>query len=439
MMVDERALQALLDPLVPEEETVCEWDDVLVRVEQITKGDSSQRLFSPRGFAARRPRRAVRRLTVAFGGAVALAVLVFAAVAFWPASGGGGTLVQRALAAVGTGEVLHVVTEQPAPWYKAVSLPSGTPIQATLRREIWYDQSRDLNMTVTSLSGSIVSQFLETSQGDFSSYGPVGPDSQFPTNDRGPSPTLEPALAGFVDDYQSALAAGQATKTGTGEVDGHQVIWLHITAQPKDYIPAEDVAIDASTYAPILVRTDNANPVQFTVAQIDTQAYEPSLFTHPAGQYPPKTATAEATTPIAASQAPGLLGGQALWLGQTWNGYQLAKVEEQQLVYGYAPQSGKQPTRSVGVIFTYAPLGGSADSPGAFEIKEAPQCELYWGVNCISLSPTPTEGILVLGQGGPIPSNTMLDGLYVAIPGHSSQTDPVAVVNALQPLNVGTK
>ena len=126
MMEDERALQALLDPLVPEEETVCEWDDVLSRVEQIIKDDLPQRPVSRRGFASRRPRRAVRRLTVAFAGAAGLAVLVFAAVAFWPTSSGGNTLpVQRALAAVGTGEVLHVVTEQPSPpgWYQRVCAP----------------------------------------------------------------------------------------------------------------------------------------------------------------------------------------------------------------------------------------------------------------------------------------------------------------------------
>ena len=459
MMEDERALQALLDPLVPEEDPVCEWDDVLSRVEQITKDDLPQRPASRRGFASRRPRRAVRRLMVAFAGAAGLAVLAFAAVAFWPTSSGGDTLVQRALAAVGTGEVLHVVTEQPLPsggWYEPVSLPSGTPIEITQRQEIWFDQSRDLKKTVTTLNGFVYDQLLETPQGGFTPGGPVytcawiaghpieatkarvscnanGQNGTKPHKVPEQPPTLDLALAGFVDHYQSALASGEATKTGTGQVDGHQVIWLRVnaTAQSDGGYPAEDVAIDASTYAPVLVRTSGSQPVQFTVTEIDTQAYEPSLFTRPARVYGPTSGRTEGTSPIGLAQAPALLGGKALWLGQTWNGYQLVKVEQQNLVTGYAPQSGKQPVHSVGVIFTYAPPGGTADGADVLQIEEATQCEDGWGMHCALLGPT--EGVLLLD--GPFFSSfTVRNGIYIAITQKSSQTDPVAVANALQPL-----
>src|SRR4051812_14682421 len=71
--------------------------------------------------------------------AAALAASVIAVLLVSPWSGRGG-LAQRALAAVGTGPVLHVVTEQPEPlgWYQPVSLPSGKPIQVTQRQEIWF-------------------------------------------------------------------------------------------------------------------------------------------------------------------------------------------------------------------------------------------------------------------------------------------------------------
>ena len=282
----------------------------------------------------RRPSRLPSVLAAAGVAAAAVAVLL---VAPWGGSDGG--LVQRALAAVGTGPVLHVVIEQPVPqsMYDAVSLPSGTPIQASERREIWFDQSRGLEKTIATLNGAPLFQSLQTPQGGYSQDGnpynlctwdpthqafnciktnqnPTGP------NMPGPPPTLETALAGFVDQYQSALASGQATKSGTGQVDGHQVIWLRINADSKDYIPAEEVAIDAVTYAPVLVRTLNTNPVQFTVTQIDTQAYDASLFTPPAREYPAMSVTTGPATTIDATQALGLLGGQALWLGQTWNG-----------------------------------------------------------------------------------------------------------------------
>ena len=247
-------------------------------------------------------------------------------------------------------------------------------------------------------------------------------------------PTLDLALAGFVDRYQSALSSGQATKTGTGEADGHQVIWLHISpsTQSQGGYPAEDVAIDASTYAPVLVRTTSPQAVQFQVAQIDTEAYDPSLFTTPTREYPPTRGAAEETSPIDAAQALSLLGGEALWLGQTWNGYQLVKIEEQQLVTGYAPQSGRQATNSAGVIFTYAPPGGTAASTNTLQIREATQCEMGWGMLCGAVHPT--EGTLLVGL--PFSSAvTLRDGLDIEISQSGSQGDPVAVANALQPLD----
>ena len=388
--------------------------------------------------------------SVVTAAAVAAAVVAVLLVAPWGGSDGG--LVQRALAAVGTGPVLHVVIEQPVPqsMYDAVSLPSGTPIQATERREIWFDQSRGLEKTIATLNGAPLFQSLETPQGGYSQDGnpynlctwnpthqafncvrtnqnPTGP------NMPGPPPTLETALAGFVDQYQSALASGEATKTGTGQVDGHQVIWLRINADSKDYIPAEEVAIDASTYAPVLVRTLNTNPVQFTVSEIDTQAYDASLFTPPAREYPAMSVTTGPATAIEATQAPGLLGGQALWLGQTWNGYQLAQVEQQQVTANYAAQSGKQPTQSVAVTFTYAPPGGSAASPDALQIRETTQCSGGPENMPCSGGIQPTEGTLLLDPHFHS-AYTMQDSLYIAITQNSSQSNRVAVANALQAL-----
>lgn len=402
-------------------------------------------------------RRRWRLPSVVAAAAVAAAVIAVLLVSPWSGSGG---LVQRALAAVGTGPVLHVVTEQswsPLGWYQAVSLPSGKPIQVTQRQEIWFDQSRDLKKTVTTVNGVAFDQLLETRQGGFTAGGPVytcawiaahpieatkarvscnanGQNGTKPHKVPEQPPTLDVALAGFLDHYQSALASGQATKVGTGQVDGHDVIWLRINAQSKGGYPAEEVAIDASTYAPVLVHTTGSQPVQFKVSQIDTQAYDPSLFTRPAREYPPTSGAALGTSPIDAAQAPALLGGKALWLGQSWNGYQLVKVERQQLNTGYGPLSGKKDRHSVGVVFTYAAPGGSPTSTNDLQIKEATHCEDGWGMHCALLGPT--EGVLLVEQ--PFFSSfTVRDGLYIAISQKSG--NPVAVANALQPLADGTR
>lgn len=383
---------------------------------------------------------------------VAAAAVALLLVSPW---GGSSGLVQRALAAVGTGPVLHVVIEQPVPqsMYNAVALPSGTPIQATERREIWFDQSRDLKKEVATEDGVLFYQVLETPQGAYIPEGnplnlcawnatrqrfsctEINENATGP-NEPGPAPTLETAFAGFVDHYQSALASGDATKTGTGDVDGHQVIWLHINPDSMGSYPAEDVAIDASTYVPVLVRTVDPNPVQFTVTEIDTQPYDASRFTPPPREYPPTSVTTGPTTSIDATQAPSLLGGQAFWLGQTWNGYQLAKVEQQQVTADYAAQSGKQPTQSVAVTFIYAPPGGSAASPGALQIGETTQCSGVVSENLpCSGGIEPTEGVLFLDPHF-FSSYTMRNGIYVTIRQNSSTSDPVAVANALRPLSV---
>lgn len=374
---------------------------------------------------------------------------------------GSESLVGRALAAVGGGPVLHVVTEQPLSatggWYHPVSLATGKPLPVTIRQEIWFDRSRDLKKTVTRVNGVVSDQLLETPAGGFTSAGPVytcawiaahpvaatkarvscNANMQNGTKPRQipeQPPTLDLALAGFVDQYRSALASGRATRIGTGQVDGHQVIWLRITVGGEDpavYPRTEEVAIDASTYAPVLVRTTGGQPVEFKVHEIGTRNYDGALFTRPVRTHPPVGGETEGTSQIDLAQAPVLLDGKAFWLGQNWNGYLLVRADRQDLTTGYGSLSGRKPTRSVGLVLTYVPTGSSADSPQALRIKEANQCEDAWAMHCGLLPPR--DGTLLIG--GLLSSSfTVRDGVFIAISQESHQADPVEVANALQSL-----
>lgn len=414
-----------------------------------------------REHTVRRPKAAQLRRHWAYlatATAVAAAALALLVAAPWR---GSESLVGRALAAVGDGPVLHVVTQQqlsaPGGWYQPVSLATGKPLPVTIRQEIWFDQSRDLKKTVTTVNGIAFDQLLETRAGSFTSAGPVytcawiaahpvaatkarvscNANMQNGTKPRRipeQRPTLDLALAGFVDQYRSALASGRATKIGTGQVDGHQVIWLRITVPGQDpavYPRTEEVAIDASTYAPVLVRTTGAQPVEFKVREIGTQNYDGALFTRPVLAYPPTGGETAGTVPIDLAQVPALLGGKALWLGQSWNGYRLVGAERQDLLTGYGAASGRKPTPSVGVVLTYAPGGSSADSPRALRIKEANQCVNAWAMHCGLLPPR--DGTLLVG--GLLSSSfTVRDGVFIAISQESHQTDPVEVANALHSL-----
>jgi hypothetical protein len=91
------------------------------------------------------------------------------------------------------------------------------------------------------------------------------------------------------------------------------VQWLRIE------VPREDVAIDAATYKPVLVRTTGRSPVEFRVVAIDTEPYDPSLFARPAVRTDlPAIGSVQGHAPIDLSEANALLGGRVLWLGKEW-------------------------------------------------------------------------------------------------------------------------
>ena len=404
------------------------------------------------------PRRRVRLGSFVAAATVAVGVVSVLLVAPWQ---GGGGLVERALAAVGQGPVLHVVTEQPSPygWYQPVDLATGKPVPVTLQQEIWFDQGRDLKKTVSTLNGTVVDELLETSEGGFTPSGPVytcawiaahpveatkahvscNANMQNGTTPRQlpvQPPTLDLALAGFLDHYRSALASGQATQTGSGTLDGRQIIWLRISATSagtNGTWPSEDVAIDSSTYTPLLVRASSDHSVSFGVSEIDTQAYDPSLFAPPALVQAPSIGEVASSTAIDPTQTPALLGGQALWLGPEWNGYRLIGTKRQELTTGYGANYDQHLTQSLGVVFVYAPISGTATN-ATLEIKEAAQCEMAWAMTCGHADPP--SGALLSGEQG-FPSVLRRDSLYIAISQVSQQADPVAVANALQPVPGG--
>ena len=100
------------------------------------------------------PARRWRLPSVAVAAAVAAAVVAVLLVSPW--SGDGGGLVGRALAAIGTGPCCTLLPNSPRRFSgtSRSRCRAGQPIQVTQRQEIWFDQSRDLKKTVTTLNGN---------------------------------------------------------------------------------------------------------------------------------------------------------------------------------------------------------------------------------------------------------------------------------------------
>jgi hypothetical protein len=362
---------------------------------------------------------------------------------------GSGSLVDKALAAIGHQDVLYVVIERegpPPPGQSLIDIRTGETITRSARTEIWFDDERDLKKTITSVDGKTLGETLETREGGWSQGGPIytcawiaahpvaatkarvscnpsGENGTTPRKIPERPPTLDQALAGFVDGYQSALASGQAEQIGTGELDGRDVIWLRIEVPvvgappgaPPRSRTGEEVAIDADTHKPLLVRHyDGA--VSFRVLSIETVPHDSSLFSRPelvAGQ---AGGNVSPGVEVDLEQAASILGRQVLWLGREWRGLRLVETTRHRPTITYWRGSERRRERADVIRLTYAPVAaaGSVDESAAVEIYEATTCVLNVGMTCSPLAPR--EGQLLLGGPPPLRRSFLRrDGLYVAI------------------------
>lgn len=452
-MIDvEPVIQEELERLAPHGETEQpDWGDVLRRLEPgpIPRPEPH------------RPRSWLRARSAAAVAAVAGTMVMVMLIAPWDS---GPSLFDRALAAVGDQPVLHVVITRPAHPAAPVSIDSGQPIERAELTEIWFDRSRDLKKTVSTLDGRVLDEMLETATGGFTRGGPIytcawiaahpveatkagvscnasGDNGTTPRHIPEQPPTIDETLAGFVDRYESALAAGRAREIGDGKFEGRDVVWLEIPATgagtPR-YTPTARVAIDAGTFKPLLVEAANG-ATSFRVLTIETVAFSQTLFTKPELiQSSPGGVggSVRSSTEISPGQTPAALGGTALWLGEEWRGYRLVETTRAELSIGYGARSEREPTRTTGIEFTYARLGtdGTVDPSSTFRLAETTICTIFWGWSC---SPRdPSEGtMLTLG-----PRSLVLDrGLYVTIWNWNqlAQPAPLDIARALRPVTNG--
>jgi hypothetical protein len=369
--------------------------------------------------------------------------------------------------------VLHVVIERagpPPPGQSLIDISTGETITRSARTEIWFDDERDLKKTITRVNGVIVDETLESREGGWSQGGPIytcawiaahpveatkarvscnlsGENGTTPRKIPEQPPTLDQALAGFVDGYQSALASGRAEQTGTGELDGRDVIWLRIdvplvgapSGAPPRSRTGEDVAIDADTHKPLLVR-QSAGAVSFRVLSIETVPYDSSLFARPRLVEGQAGGNVSPGAEVDLAQAASILGGRLLWLGREWQGLQLVETTHHRPTITYWRGSERRRERADVIRLTYAPVAadGSVDESSAVEIYEATTCVLNVGMTCSLLGPR--EGQLLLESPGLMPSFLRLDGLHVSIwtsDLRQEQPAPLEIARALHARTTG--
>lgn len=234
-MTEHQPLFDRLEALVDHEQ-LPDWDDVVRRAEAPAPEE--------RPAATKRSRRSylARRLVPVF--VLAIAAFAFVLIAPWQ-HGPGPTVMERALAAIGDEPVIHAVLRgETGETY--INLATGREAPQMETTEIWYDGERHLEHWRSSIDGQINFDSLQTPTGITTSDGPPLAQHRFPT--------LDPALAGFVDGYRSALERGSARKVGTGRVNGHDVTWIEFTLfRSSRWVDAERVAVDDRSALPLQI------------------------------------------------------------------------------------------------------------------------------------------------------------------------------------------
>ena len=357
---------------------------------------------------ARRPskRRWALRLVPALAAAAAAGLVALG----WPFSSEPGGVLERALAAIGNGPVVHVVMREDSGG-TLIDLRSGERRDLRGGKEIWYDPERGMHV-ISRFGGIVQEEFL---------WGP----ERVPSYER-------KTYAGFADGYRAALAGGTAKVAGPGVVEGIPVIWIKVeskwlpdVADGKLHEWAQEVAVSRETYEPVAKRESrDGNPAEQTGGRI----LEFELLPKGSGDFDAERANEQPLSggaimccgpgeDIDAGQASGVLARPALWLGREFEGLRLTRVARTQ--YGLRPKGAEEWQLTYGVRFEY---GGRE-----VVLEEITRLHPAFGATFV-----PPEGNVYVSYGR---ASLRVGDVYVSI---RAPSDAVAVdaARALRPVSV---
>lgn len=372
--------------------------------------DEPELLAVADAIATTKPVRRRRRAWPALMAASIAVVIGLAAVAVGQRAGSP-SLVERALAAVGDGPVVHVVIEEPTE-NVYVELDSGQRTQQLRQIELWIDERRGLEHAVTRIDGHVVGEMLVTPELMASPHPPVYTCAWITAHPAaakkarvscdpkdahlGYTPQLDPALANFVDGYRSALQKGTAKEIGSGAIDGRPVTWLSLQIESDR---TAEIAVDDDTGKPVRVRERGRT---YDVLRLEALGASEGDF-RAREQKRPQAASgmAGAQGPIPLAKASDWVPG-ALWPGPTVRGLSLSLVELQFPTTGFGPRSGRPVERGVGVELRYGD-----HSQVVIQQSREPQMAYAWYPDAV-----PREGTVLLGFFG---GWLVKDGVYVRI------------------------
>jgi hypothetical protein len=250
---------------------------------------------------------------------VAAVVAVAAGVLLWPTARQPG-LLDRALAAVGDGPVLHVVLE--GSWGgKLVDLRTGAETPVPGISETWYDADRNVIRSISRL-GEVVQN-----------------DETYAPGRRADD------IARLGEQYRQALESGAARVFGEGRVEGRPVYWIitHAENLPdvtdgRNHVWTQQIAISRDTYNVVATRETrdgvegpDTRQVVRTLDYVSADAADlgaPSSPSQPGeGMFFMPGYGGPALTLAAASD---VLGRAPVWLGREYEHLPLARVAKEE-------------------------------------------------------------------------------------------------------------
>jgi hypothetical protein len=259
-----------------------------------------------------RVRRGRPALTRPLAAVAAAAAVLFALALFQPWEAESPTFLERALAAVDDGPVLHVVLR--GEWGGTrVDLETGDRAPVHGESEIWYDPERRL-VHHSSLLGGIV-QYEEV-------YEHRKPPEE---------------LVALGREYRQALESGSARVAGDDVIDGERVTWITLrrsmdldVADDRLHEWTQQVAVSRDTFKPVALReTRDGKPGPGTFQRVLELEMLPSGegdFTAPEGEALEGKVFKEGREAIPLEQAKETLGRTPLWLGRAHEGLSLAQA-----------------------------------------------------------------------------------------------------------------
>jgi hypothetical protein len=321
-------------------------------------------------------------------GVALAAAAAFALVLFQPWGDESPTVLDRALAAIEDGPVLHVVLRDEAEG-AVIDLETGARTPLYREREVWFDEARGLR-EVTRFGGVVQRDVF---------YPPHRVSSD-----------LFKTYAGLASGYRDALDRGEARVLGQGEVDGIPVHWIqterYVVFDPDGtrHVWQRVVAVSQETFEPVYVdeKADGEFGPQ-TGARIRSVEWLPAdegdFRAH--GVNRPLGGFAIRDGRKAPDELAALLGRTPLWLGETFQGIPLEAS-------GSAGNARPEVSMFYGVRFSHERGEGAPDLRRFVVLKQTPDLAAFPEYVAEFFRP---GAVVVLERQGFVQKN----GLYVVI------------------------